>query len=261
MSEELKRDVALITGASSGIGLAFAEEYAKRRADLILVARREAVLEEIAVCLRSEYGIKVTVLPCDLSDPLAPNQLFDKILAQRTEVTILVNNAGYGVPGSLCESDWLRHRDTIQVMAAAPVHLCHLFAPSMQKNGRGHIINVSSLAALLPPHAGGTLYYPVKSFLCQFSIAFRAEMRPSQVNVTAICPGFTNTAFQDAAGGTVEKVSLPKWMWADPGYVARSGINAVEMNKAVCVPGLINKLIAVFFKILPGSVGRLLSGA
>jgi short-subunit dehydrogenase len=145
-------------------------------------------------------------------------------------------------------------------MATAPVQMCYLFAPSMMKEGFGRIINVSSLAALLPPHAGGTLYYPVKSFLHQFSIAFRAEMRQHQVHVTALCPGFTRTNFQEAAGGTVEKVSLPNWTWSEPDAVARAAINAVEKNKAVCVPGLMDKMIASTFKVLPGALGRRLVG-
>ncbi|MGD9295579.1 MAG: SDR family NAD(P)-dependent oxidoreductase, partial [Roseobacter sp.] len=168
------------------------------------------------------------------------------------------NNAGFGVPGELCDIEWHRHRDTIEVMATAPVHLCHLFAPAMQQRGSGHIINVSSLSAILPPHAGGTLYYPVKAFLHKFSIAFRAEMRSSGVWVTSLCPGFTRTGFQQAAGGTVEKVTPPTWTWSDPDAVARAGIRAVERNKPICVPGLLNKIIALLFKVLPGSVGRLL---
>lgn len=254
------RRVALVTGASSGIGRAFSEEYAKLGVDLVVVARKLEPLNSLAARLTADHRITVTVLSGDLSDPQTPEKLFNALLEKEIRVDILVNNAGYGVPGALCDNDWQRHRDSIEVMATAPVRLCYLFAPSMKEQGSGHIINVSSLAALLPPHAGGTLYYPVKSFLHQFSISFRAEMRACNVNVTSLCPGFTRTGFQAAAGGTVEKVSLPKWTWSDPNHVARVAISAVQRNKAVCVPGLINKVIAATFKALPGSLGRLLVG-
>lgn len=260
MSEPASRRVALITGASSGIGRSFAEEYAKRGVDLVIVARRPEPLDALAARLRSDHKVNVTVLPVDLSDPETPQRLFDALSERSIEVDVLVNNAGFGVPGELCDIEWQRHRDTIEVMATAPVRLCHLFAPAMQRRGSGHIINVSSLSAMLPPHAGGTLYYPVKAFLHQFSIAFRAEMRASGVSVTSLCPGFTRTGFQQAAGGTVEKVSPPTWSWSDPNAVARAGIRAVERNKPICVPGLLNKTIALVFKVLPGPVGRLLVG-
>lgn len=252
------RRVALITGASSGIGRAFSEEYAQRGVDLVVVARNIEPLDRLCASLEADYQISVTVLPGDLSDPETPERLFETLLEKSIKVDILINNAGYGVPGELCEVQWQRHRETIEVMATAPVRMCYLFAPSMTTEGFGHIINVSSLAALLPPHAGGTLYYPVKAFLHQFSIALRAEMRTRGVNVTSLCPGFTRTNFQEAAGGTVEKVSPPDWTWSDPGTVARAAIEAVEKNKAVCVPGLINKVIATTFKMLPGSFGRYL---
>ena len=252
------RKVALITGASSGIGRAFAREYARRGIDLVVVARNAERLNTLASQLRADHGVLVEVLPGDLSDPATPRRLFDELSDRKIQVEILVNNAGFGVPGYLSEVEWERHRASVEVMASAPVHLCYLFAPAMQEQYTGYIINVSSLAALLPPHAGGTLYYPVKSFLHQFSIAFRAEMRSSTVHVTSLCPGFTRTGFQAAAGGTVENISLPKWTWSDPNAVARAGIKAVTHNKPVCVPGLLNKAIATLFKVLPGSVGRLL---
>lgn len=255
-SKKDPRRVALVTGASSGIGKAFAEEYARLGVDLVIVARTIEPLNALAAQLRTEHQVSVTVFAGDLSDPQTPQVMFDILLKKAIKVGILVNNAGFGVPGELCDIEWHRHRASIEVMATAPVRMCYLFAPAMSEQGSGHIINVSSLAALLPPHAGGTLYYPAKSFLHQFSLAFRAEMRKQKVHVTSLCPGFTRTGFQEAAGGTVEKVALPQWIWSDPDAVARTAIKAVEKNKAVCVPGFLNKVIAVTFKVLPGSVGR-----
>lgn len=256
MSRAPERKVALITGASSGIGRAFSQEYARRGIDIVAVARKEPALRELAEKLQSEHSVEVTVLPGDLADPETPDRLFQTLAEQGKLVTHLVNNAGFGVPGLFCDVDWSRHRACLEVMSAAPVRLCHLFAPAMRKKKSGTIINVSSLSALLPPHAGGTLYYPVKSFLYQFSLALRAEMRPHNVHVTALCPGFTETNFQKAAGGTVETVAIPKWLWSNSRDIAKEAIRAVEANRAVCIPGFFNRSIAIAFKLMPGSVGR-----
>lgn len=246
----------VVTGGSSGIGYAIARAFAKRGQNLVLVARREAPLSDAARKLEQEYGVQVTTISADLSDPKTPARLWQNILDRDIRVGGLVNNAGFGVPGELCDVDWERHRSCLEVMAAAPVHLTRLFAPAMLEQGGGKIINVSSLSALLPPHAGGTLYYPVKSFLYQFSLAMREELLPGGVHVTALCPGFTGTNFQTAAGGTVESVAMPRWTWSRAEDVGEAAVNAVERNKAVCIPGLINKVIAVVFKIVPASIGR-----
>lgn len=246
----------VITGASSGIGFAMARAFARRGWNLVLVARREAPLIKAADDLRHAFGVQVMVLPGDLADPEAPAKLWQEIRDKGIRVGGLVNSAGFGVPGQLCDVAWERHRTCIEVMATAPVHLTYLLAPAMIAQGGGRIINVSSLSALLPPHAGGTLYYPVKSFLYQFSLAMREELRPGGVHVTALCPGFTETNFQKAAGGTVESVAMPRWTWSRPEDVAEAALNAVERNKAVCIPGLVNKVIAIAFKLLPGPLAR-----
>lgn len=250
------RKTALITGASSGIGRGFAEAYARRGVDILAVARREAPLRQLASDLTTRYDIQVTTFPGDLSLPETPERLLSFAAEKGIEAEILINNAGFGVPGNLCGVDWSRHRDCIEVMATAPVRLCYLLVPPMVERGAGTIINVSSLSAVLPPHAGGTLYYPVKSFLYQFSLAFRAEMQPAGVRVLAVCPGFTETGFQKAADGTVESVAVPKWLWTSPTEVAEASIKAVKANRAVCIPGLFNKATAVVFKLLPAALAR-----
>lgn len=246
----------LITGASAGIGRAFSRAFAQRGYDLVVVARREGPLQEMADALASAHKVAVTAIPADLSDPGTPDRLWRELAERGIEIGGLVNNAGFGVPGALSEVDWARHRTCLEVMVVAPVHLTQLFAPAMVRQGRGAIINVASLSALLPPHAGGTLYYPVKSFLYQFSLAMREELRPGGVHVTALCPGFTETDFQKAAGGTVESITFPRWMWSEADVVVEAAIAAVDRNKAVCVPGLVNKVIAAAFKLMPGPLGR-----
>jgi short-subunit dehydrogenase len=247
---------ALVTGASSGIGRALGLELAKRGSDIVVVARREVRLKALADEIARRHGVAVTVWAGDLADPEAPARLVRDIQEQGIAVDILVNNAGFGVPGMLVDVDWSRHRACLEVMTAAPVHLCQLLAPPMMERGWGRIINVASLSALLPPHAGGTLYYPVKSFMLQFSLAIREEMRPGGVRVTALCPGFTDTDFQQAAGGTVESVAFPRALWSRPESVAVAAVEAVESDRAICIPGLVNKAIAVAFKLMPGALGR-----
>ncbi len=256
MDEHSARSFALITGASSGIGRAFAECLAQRGYGILAVARREAPLQRLASDLFSMYGAEVFLYPADLAQPETPKLLHDFAVANEIAVRILVNNAGFGVPGNLCDVEWVKHQRCIEVMATAPVRLCYIFAPEMAADGGGSIINVSSLSAILPPHAGGTLYYPVKSFLYQFSLAFRAEMKSEGVRVITVCPGFSETNFQKAAGGTVESVAVPKWLWTSPNTVAQAALNAVEGNRAVCIPGLFNKATAVFFKLMPAAIGR-----
>lgn len=247
---------ALVTGASSGIGKAFADALARRGTGLVILARRRDRLEALATDLRERHGVDVIVREGDLADPATPERLFDGLQAEGITVDVLVNNAGFGVPGNLTDVEWRRHRACLEVMTAAPVRLVHLFAPGMIERGTGSIINVASLSALLPPHAGGTLYYPVKSFMLQFSLAMREELRRHGVKVSAVCPGFTETDFQRAAGGTVESVAFPKALWSSADDVAEAAIRAVGRNKAICVPGVVNKVIAAFFKIAPGPVGR-----
>ena len=250
------RKTALVTGASSGIGKAFAREFASNGFDVVLVARGEARLRAVAEEIEADFGVSAPVIIADLAIPEAPADIVAQIGSMGLQIDALVNNAGYGVPGHLAESDWTVHRDCMQVMARAPLQLAYLLAPGMAERRRGWIVNVCSLTVFLPPHAGGTLYYPVKSFLFQFSLAHREELRRHCVHVTAICPGFTETNFQQAAGGTVESVSFPKSLWLQPDRVARAGYAAVMRNRPICIPGRIDRIIALFFKLAPGPLAR-----
>jgi short-subunit dehydrogenase len=244
---------ALITGASSGIGAAIAREYARRGKPLILTARREDRL----LALADELGSKVpcTVLAADLADPGVPAALFDEVQELGLFVDTLVNNAGYGVPGHYLAKPWQTHADFIQVLMTAPCELAYRFLPAMQERRFGRILNVASLAGLVPGSAGHTLYGASKAFLIRFSQSLALENADKGVHVSALCPGFTYSEFHDVAGtrSIVSKMSKRMWMKAED--VARIGVDAVERGQIVCVTGRLNRAIKSMFKLLPDGTG------
>ena len=247
---------ALITGASSGIGAAVAREYARRGKPLILTARRVDRLQALAEELRTL--VPCEVIAADLSDPAAPAQLFAQTQARGLHVDTLVNNAGYGVPGRFLSQSWRTHADFLQVMIVAVGQLTHLFLPAMEAAGKGRILNVASLAGLVPASAGHTMYGATKAWLIRFSECLALEVQPRGVNVTALCPGFTYTEFHDV-NGMREKVSkLPRMLWLSSEAVARIGVDAVEAGRTRVVTGWPNRLVAFVCRYLPDSLARAL---
>ncbi len=247
---------ALVTGASSGIGADIAREYARRGKPLVLTARRVERLEALAAELSAL--VPCVVLAADLADPDAPAELFAQTQARGIFVDTLVNNAGYGVPGRYLSADWKTHADSIQVLLTSVAHLTHLYLPAMEAAGRGRILNVASLAGLVPATAGHTLYGATKAWLIRFSETLYQEMRSQGVFVTALCPGMTYTEFHDV-NGMREKVSkLPKGIWLTSAEVARLGVDAVEAGVPRLVTGRSNRLIAALSKYLPDRLARAL---
>ena len=247
---------ALITGASSGIGAAIAREYARRGKPLILTARREDRLCQLA----DELGTRVpcTVIAADLADPGVPEELFAQIQSLDLFVDTLVNNAGYGVPGRYLSEPWSTHAAFLQVLVTSVAELTYRFLPAMEAAGRGRILNVASLAGLIPASAGHTLYGAAKSFVIRFSESLAIEMKPRGVHVTALCPGMTYTEFHDV-NGMREKVSkLPKAIWLTADQVAKLGVDAVEAGKRRVVTGKANRAIASMSKYLPETLAHAL---
>ena len=245
---------ALVTGASSGIGAAIAREYARRGVPLVLSARRIERLESLASALRTQ--VPVECIAADLADPAAPGRLQAELAARGIAVSRLVNNAGYGLPGRYLSSDWAAHRDFMQVMVGAVLELTHRLLPAMETAGHGRILNVASLAGLVPASAGHTLYGASKAFVIRFSESLARETAARGVHVTALCPGMTWTEFHDV-NGMRERVSrLPRWLWMDAASVARLGVDAVERGDARCVPGAANRLLAGLAKYLPDPLAR-----
>lgn len=250
---------ALVTGASSGIGQAIAREYARRGKPLILTARRIERLQALAAELGQHVACEV--IAADLADPTAPERLHAETVARGLQVDALVNNAGYGVPGAYLSSDWRTHAQFLQVMVTAVAELTHRFAPAMRDTGYGRILNIASLAGLVPASAGHTLYGASKGLMIRFSECLALELRPHGVHVTALCPGFTFSEFHDVNGMRQTISQLPRWLWMDADVVARAGIDAVERGDLRHVAGGINRLIAGLCKVLPEAGARALVGS
>lgn len=246
--------LALVTGASAGIGKAFAEVLAERGYGLVLTARRADRLEALAQALRAAHGVAVHVLPLDLADPQASERLCQWLDAQGLAVDVLVNNAGYGVPGRYVRTSWAAQRDFLQVLVTAVAELTHRLLPGMIARGWGRVINVASLAALVPAAPGHTLYAASKAFLVKFSEALAGEVRDEGVHVTAVCPGFTYSEFHDVTGTRAQVSTMPRFLWIDARHVAEDGYAAVMHGRAVRVVGRVNRAIAFGARHMPAPI-------
>ncbi len=241
----------LITGASAGIGEACAREWAARGWDLLLVARRADRLQALATELSARHGCDAAVISEDLSDPLASARLVETIEARGLIVDGLINNAGYGVPGSLLSVPWSTHADFLRVLLWVPTELIYRLLPGMKERGFGRIVNVASLAGLVPGTAGHTLYGATKSYLIRFSQSLAQEVAANGIHVTALCPGFTFSEFHDANGMRATVSKMPKFMWMDAATVARQAFEAVERGDIVYVNGRWNRFVRTLTKVLP----------
>jgi short-subunit dehydrogenase len=242
---------ALVTGASAGIGAAFARELAARGASLVLTARRAERLESLAAELREKHGTRCECIAADLADPAGVEKLCVEIVHRGIAIDILVNNAGYGVSGNFLAPSWQTHADFFRVLMIVPCELAYKLLPGMQQRGYGRILNIASLAGHIPGSAGHTLYGASKAFLIKFSQSLALENTSTGVNVCAVCPGFTYSEFHDVTGtrGIVSK--MPKWMWMGADEVARIGVDAAERGEIVYVTGRLNRAIKSLFKLLP----------
>lgn len=249
-----QRRTALVTGASSGIGEAFADVFAAEGFDLVLVARREERLRAVASRLEQQHGIRAHVMVCDLSRRGAVLGLVTGLSARLLTVDALVNNAGYGIPGVFVASPWDRHDAMLQVMLTSVCELTRALLPEMIARGYGRIINVASLAGLVPAPAGHTLYAAVKAFLIKFTESLSHETSAHGVYVTAVCPGFTFSEFHDVTGMRDRVSRLPAWLWMDAATVARQGYDAVMAGTPVYINGRVNRGIALLVRYVPQSI-------
>jgi len=235
---------ALITGASSGIGWELAKLFAADQFNLILVARNEVRLNQLATELRAQHGIDVKVLPKDLSKPEAPQEVFDELRA--VPVSILVNNAGSGWHGAFAQTDLERSLTIMHLNMDALVKLTHLFAQPMLTRRAGKILNVASIAAFQPGPMVN-VYYASKAFVHSFSYALACELEDSGVSVIALCPGTTQTEFFKR--GNFGPVRAAFTM--DARTVAIAGYRGMMRGQRVVIPGFANKIASALAKRLP----------
>lgn len=255
----MNRRLCLITGASAGIGAEFARQYAALGWNLVLTARRENRLQELAQDIRTRSNVEVTVIAEDLADPAAPARLVAALEGRGLAVDALVNNAGYGLPGTFFSTTWEDQSAFLRVLYTAPVELAHRLLPGMAARGYGRIINVASLAGYAAGSAGHTLYASVKAGLIKFSESLNAECEAlghTDIHCTALCPGFTWSEFHDVNGTREATKQMPKWMWMEAAPVVAAGIEAVNRGQPVVVPGLANKALATLTRVLPEPLGR-----
>lgn len=243
-------DVALVTGASSGIGLELAKLFARDGHDLVLVARREAQLEELAEALTDRYDVQATVIAADLADPSAPAEIARRVAAAGLDVQFLVNNAGFGLAAEFARTDATTELQMIQVNVAALTHLTKLFLPGMVGEHHGAILNVASTAGFVPGPLMA-VYYATKAYVISFSEALAEELRNSGVTVTVLCPGVTRTGFQERAGIDLEARQLQRGWVADAASVARAGYDGMRRGKRVVIPGVINKVMVAATRLAP----------
>ena len=245
-----KHPLALITGASSGIGLEFARQLAAKQHDLIIVARNEPALMLLANELHTQFGITVHVHACDLENTLQVTELINQLGALKEHVDVLINNAGFGTNGAFENVPADRVMGMIQLNVLALTQLTHAVLPGMLERRHGKILNVSSVASFQPcPYFA--VYGATKAFVQSLSDALALELKGTGVSVTSLCPGATGTNFHKVAGSE----NSPGLRFMDSAeYVAKQGLDAMFKGKTSIVTGLMNKSIPLAAKLLPRSV-------
>ena len=247
------KKVAVVTGASAGLGVDFARQLSNRGHRLVLAARRKERLDELA----KELG-KARAVAIDLSKAGAAAKLIADVEANGETVDLLVNNAGFGLIGRFAELDAKRERQMIDLNVATLTDLCRAVAPAMIRRKSGGIINVASTAAF-QPGPKMAVYFATKAFVLSLSEALHEELKPYGVHVTCLCPGPTRTEFGAVAGfggnGLFDRVAM------ESPAVVEAGLQGLDRNKAVVVPGLVNKLTANSGRFAPRSVVRKIAGA
>ena len=242
---------SLITGASSGIGAALARLLAAEGRPLVLVARRLERCTDLAMCLRAAHGIKVEVIALDLARPEAAQQLLAELAARQLVVHTLVNNAGFGLRGAFQQASWPEVQRMLQLMVEVPTQLIQAVLPGMQAAQQGRILNVASLAGLIPGLPGSCLYSASKAYLIRLSQSLAAENRSLGIRVMVLCPGYVHTEFHAVLGVEERMRRLPALFWMESAQVADRALKALAGSRVVVVPGFINKLMAALAMSLP----------
>ena len=243
------RPTALVTGASSGIGLEIARELASLEHDVVLVARREDLLTAAASSIARHSGVRAVALPADLAKPDGAGRLVARLAAETISVDVLVNNAGFGLYGPFVESPLARDLEMIQVNITSLTALTRLLLPPMLARGSGRILNVASTAAFQPGPLM-TVYYATKAYVLSFSEALARELAGTGISVTALCPGRTATEFQQTAR-MHPKRAADRMPMAGSAEVARAGVAGMLAGRTLVVPGLGNRVVTTVVRWLP----------
>lgn len=241
---------ALVTGATSGIGLSFAHQLAERGHDIVLVARDRARLENVSDELRAKYDVGTEILVADLSDRADTGKVAERLADQARPVDLLVNNAGYALKKRFLDNDISEEEAVFDVLGRAVLVLSHAAARAMRERGHGAIVNVSSVAGQI---TSGT-YSAVKSFVTTFTEGLNTELSGTGVTATALLPGFTRTEFHQRAKLNMSR--LPKFMWLDADRLVADCLDDVAKGRVISVPGAQYKVIVAALRLVPRSIVR-----
>lgn len=247
--------VALVTGASAGLGREFAEQLAGRGHDVVLVARHPERLATAADELRRRYGVEVETLVADLQERTEVHRVAERVADPERPVDLLVNNAGFGSGRGFVRNDLAEEEAAVDLMVRAVMVLSHAAARAMRERGRGAILNVSSVASF----AVMGHYSAIKSYVTVFSEALATELAPHGVTVTAVCPGFVHTEFHQRA--EMDMSRLPDALWLDAPAVVREALAAVAAGRVVSVPSPTYKALVGMLRLVPRGVVRRVSGS
>ncbi len=241
--ETAAKKIALVTGASSGIGEAFARRLASEGYGVVLVARRRQRLECLAAELRQQHGVEAEVLPADLTAP-ADVEWVERRISELTDLEMLVNSAGFAVFGDFSELPVERWLELVHCHVIASVRFCHAALPHLLSRQRGGIISVSSIGGLVPKAKDAT-YCATKAYLNMFMQCLQRELRGTGVHVQALCPGFVLSEFHDDPQYAKFKIKerIPKFFWMTPDEVVDLSLKSLKKDRAVYVPGFKNQLI------------------
>jgi short-subunit dehydrogenase len=248
MPQERSRPLAVVTGASAGIGKEFCERLAARGYDLVAVARDGNRLEALKAALEQQHGVAVEVFPADLTIETDVSLVAERV-TRASNLALLVNNAGFGTRGALADASPARQEAMLQLHVMAPMRLTQAALPVLLKNGRGAIVNVSSVASFIYS-AFNVNYCATKAYLTSFSEGLAAELAGTGIQVQALCPGFTHSEFHQRMQIDIKEV--PGWMWMSAGKVVETSLRSLERRgPVVCIPGFRNKMIVQLLRFVP----------
>ena len=252
---------ALVTGASSGIGLEVSKNLASKGYNLVLTARRTDLLNDLANDIENQYGVNVDVISKDLSLYDSPKEIYEFCESKNYDINLLVNNAGYGIKTAFHNTSVEDEENFIRVLGTSVIMLTKLFLPKMIENGDGKIMIVSSVASFAAPSAIQPLYGPIKTFMNRFSDSININYKHKGITSTSVCPGFTVTGFHTASGVQEQMDRVPKFMVFSAERIAKEAVDATLAGKSLCVPTKTYKFLVFMLKNIPQSILRLIGAA